>query len=1433
MLKPKTKLTAVLFRTSLLVVLVVAVATSLVLAWEKPQRAAAATSSTLNFQARLLTSAGNLVADGNYNVEFKLYNALTSSGSTQGSCTGDSNCLWTETRISGNQVRVVNGYLTVNLGSVTSFPTTINWDQELWLSMRVGGTGSPVWDGEMTPRLKLTAVPYAFRAGSLAQLTGSNTSTLGWATQTAPNSILLPNEGGTLCIQNSSNCGFLTSGGASGSFVQLQGSTPGSAQTGNFNISGTGIAGTLQATTVYGNTLDSVSSGGSISIGTTNATAGITLAQNVSVASGKTLTVNGDTLIKDTSATALRVQNAGGTTTYFNVDASSGRVSIGNGSGSYPLDVTGDINTSTQYRIGGNVICTSSGCSPAAGSGNYIQNTTTVQTATYAIQSTGINTTTAVLKVLSGQNNDVLDIQDPSGNPIAGIESSGAIFSAPSGTSIPANVRLFAQPLASSSTALIVRAAASATADIIDAQDATGTNTMFSVGATGSVATKTTTNVNTAFQVENSNGISVLTADTTATTNLLANPGFEVNATGWTNTTGGTLTRPGTAANAYEGLNYGQVVTTATIGAGIKTNGTAGFASGSSPATGTYTLSFFAKLATGSNAFATLQAGYNQGASDVNCTLSSTTVLTTGYQRYSCTFTTTGAISYVFIRQSDNVIHTFYVDGVQLQTGSSATTYQMGGLQLNGIITAPVSLQAPSNSTSAFQIQDATGASNLFVADTLNGRIGIGTATPAYKLDVVGDANISSGSAYRINGTSICTSSGCTASAASAILNQTTLQTSASFNIQGSSGNVTGVLEANGADILDLKNASAVNVATFGATGAVLLKNSTDSTSAFQVQQNGSSTPVLNVDTSNARVGIGQATPSRLFDVAQNSSQITAPMELLEQNGTGDATIELKSATTGTSFYVGQDTSNSGAFTVNSSTAATPNGITFVQTATASPSAIDGGTNPIAQAFASSVTSGNLIIAAFAWSHTGSETFSCGDSLSNTFSSTSIYHTGATTEMGVCWAITSSSGSDTISVTLPGSRIFTRMAVSEYHNTSGTPLDVSAVSTATAATTTGSNNATTGSATTTQANDLVFGAIEDTGNAALANLSAGTGYTSRGIETTPDNDRFMTEDKIQATAASTTATFTDAAGSGQQYLAIMVAFKAAPATITDTFNNSLFTLSQSGAAKFTNSTNSTSQFTIQNASGTQLFGVDSTNSYVNIGNGTTGSTTPVLLVLNSKTTSGDPGTGVEGAMYYNASTKSFRCYFNAAWHPCAGGAVYSQTGIPSGDSIANTTSLTPFTESYTIPGNDCVTGRNYRLKAGGIYTTTSGGTNSIILTLKMGTTVLVATPAVTLTNSILASSAVSWTFSADIQCYTGNPSTTGNINAQASETVATSTSGGTVIEVLAPNSNANANGFVTLNSTTSQALTLNATWSVASSQNIIQLRQFTLEAIGP
>ncbi|MES2970927.1 MAG: glycosyl hydrolase family 28-related protein [Patescibacteria group bacterium] len=175
-----------------------------------PQPVQAATSSNLNFQARLLNASGGLVPDGTYNIEFKLYDTLAAGASAQGVCVGGAtdDCLWVETRTGANKVTVKNGYFSVNLASITGFPA-LNWDQDMWLTMNIGGTAGPTWDGEMSPRIKLTAVPHAFNS---SQLDGIDST--GFA-QLAPASV----QG----VNSASNAIRINQTGA-GNLLQLQGS---------------------------------------------------------------------------------------------------------------------------------------------------------------------------------------------------------------------------------------------------------------------------------------------------------------------------------------------------------------------------------------------------------------------------------------------------------------------------------------------------------------------------------------------------------------------------------------------------------------------------------------------------------------------------------------------------------------------------------------------------------------------------------------------------------------------------------------------------------------------------------------------------------------------------------------------------------------------------------------------------------------------------------------------------------------------------------------------------------------------------------------------------------------------------------------------------------------------------------------------------------
>lgn len=151
-------------------------------------------NETINFQGRLFNAQGATVPDGYYNLQFKIYQDGDglSAGNTTGSPSGS--LLWTESHLNsaGNGITVRNGYMSVELGSVTAFGSSVDWNQDtLWLSMNIGNTNgsctpfsscSP--DGEMLPMKRLSATPYSLNSGRLGGLTSANFLQLAQGVQT-------------------------------------------------------------------------------------------------------------------------------------------------------------------------------------------------------------------------------------------------------------------------------------------------------------------------------------------------------------------------------------------------------------------------------------------------------------------------------------------------------------------------------------------------------------------------------------------------------------------------------------------------------------------------------------------------------------------------------------------------------------------------------------------------------------------------------------------------------------------------------------------------------------------------------------------------------------------------------------------------------------------------------------------------------------------------------------------------------------------------------------------------------------------------------------------------------------------------------------------------------------------------------------------------
>src|SRR3989344_4033679 len=124
----------------------------------EPDAVFAAFNDEINYQGKLTNASNVAVADGTYHMRFALY-TVVSGGSA----------IWSEDRstAAGDRITVTNGLFSVMLGSSTAL-TSIDFNQTLYLGVEVGGSaGTPTWDGEMSPRKILGAVPAAFVAKNL------------------------------------------------------------------------------------------------------------------------------------------------------------------------------------------------------------------------------------------------------------------------------------------------------------------------------------------------------------------------------------------------------------------------------------------------------------------------------------------------------------------------------------------------------------------------------------------------------------------------------------------------------------------------------------------------------------------------------------------------------------------------------------------------------------------------------------------------------------------------------------------------------------------------------------------------------------------------------------------------------------------------------------------------------------------------------------------------------------------------------------------------------------------------------------------------------------------------------------------------------------------------------------------------------------------
>jgi hypothetical protein len=137
-----------------------------------PVEAAAGINKQVNFQGKVVNTDGTNVANGSYTFLFCLY----TTGSPASACTSgaDNDAVWRESK----SVTVTDGVFQTALGDTTTLPGSVDFNTDnIYLGINFNS------NGQMTPLIRFTAVPYAFNADKVHGLSVTDTT----GTLTVPN----------------------------------------------------------------------------------------------------------------------------------------------------------------------------------------------------------------------------------------------------------------------------------------------------------------------------------------------------------------------------------------------------------------------------------------------------------------------------------------------------------------------------------------------------------------------------------------------------------------------------------------------------------------------------------------------------------------------------------------------------------------------------------------------------------------------------------------------------------------------------------------------------------------------------------------------------------------------------------------------------------------------------------------------------------------------------------------------------------------------------------------------------------------------------------------------------------------------------------------------------------------------------------------------
>lgn len=313
-------------------------------AFSSPAEAAAGINKQINFQGKVVNTDGTNVTNGSYNFLLCLY--TTASPATACTAGANNDAVWRESK----SLTVTDGVFQTPLGDTTALPGSVDFNTDnIYLGVNFNS------NGQMTPLIRFTAVPYAFNADKVHGLTVTDTT-------------------GTLTVPNGKTISFADAFSTTGAFPLTLTSTASTTATlpagtitlvdtattqtlANKTIGSTGLVfsgAATDITTGTGESLVIVANGaGVVDIQDATTVDSLTVdTGGVSIAAGQSYTGSGAVTLSSGAATALTLNS--GTTGTINIgtDASAETINIGNTGAAAKIIAIGNNSQANTITIG-------------------------------------------------------------------------------------------------------------------------------------------------------------------------------------------------------------------------------------------------------------------------------------------------------------------------------------------------------------------------------------------------------------------------------------------------------------------------------------------------------------------------------------------------------------------------------------------------------------------------------------------------------------------------------------------------------------------------------------------------------------------------------------------------------------------------------------------------------------------------------------------------------------------------------------------------------------------------------------------------------------------------------------------------------------------------------------------------------------------------